>query len=141
MELVPRSKITKGKLAGMDFLYNPSAFQDSQSVTYNELKTAGISYPIPTYGGGNQRNVTFDIYLNDRVQSGITKVFINKLSSHLPKARKKGYQFQPPEPLIFAFGWYVKECLLADMQIEYTAFSPELRPIEAKVTVTLAVIQ
>jgi hypothetical protein len=141
MELTPRNYITKASLGGRKFLYNPNALNDSISVTYNDLKTAGISYPIMTYGGGERRPITFDIYLNDKVEEGITESFIAHLHSFVPPARKKGYRFKAPRTIRFAFGWFVKDCYLTNMDISYTAFSPDLRPIEATVTVTLAIIQ
>lgn len=141
MQLSPRHKVTKAKLGGKSFLYNPSSFHDSISVTYNDLKTAGISYPIMVYGGGERRQITFEIYLNDKVEEGITKSFISHLHSFLPPARKKGYQFVSPKQIQFAFGWFVKDCYLTNMEIDYLAFSPSLQPIEASVQITLAIIQ
>lgn len=141
MQLPSRHKITKGKIGGKSFLYNPSSFNDSISVTYNDLKTAGISYPIHVYGGGERRNITFDIYLNDKVEPGITRSFMSHLHSFKPPERKKGYQFHSPKICTFAFGWFVKDCYLTNMEIQYSAFSPELQPIEATVTVTLSIIQ
>lgn len=141
MELVPKHKITKAKLGGKEFLYNPANFHDSQTITFNDLKTAGMSYPIMTYGGGERRTISFEIYLNDKVKAGITKEFIAHLNSYLPTARKTGYQFDSPSSLVFAYGWFVKDCRLINMEIDYTAFTPTLQPMEATVQLTLAVIQ
>lgn len=141
MELTPKNKITKASLGGMKFLYNPNSISDSQTVTFNDLKTAGMSYPVMTYGGGERRLLNFDIYLSDKVQDGITKKFISNLETYLPKARKKGYQFSSPKSIRFTYGWLVKDCYLINMETNYTAFSPTLQPIEATVNVSLAVIQ
>lgn len=140
MQLVPNHKITKARLGGKPFLYNPKSFQDTIAVTYNDLKM-GMSYPVMTYGGGDRRTVTFDIYLNDYAEKGITKSFIAHLHSYLPPASTKGYQFRGAKPISFAFGWFVKDCWLTEMNTNYTKFSPQLEPIEATVTVTLAIIQ
>lgn len=141
MQLTPRSKITKAKLGGRSFLYNPSSFQDNTSITYNEIKVPGMTYPIFGYGGGNSRTITFDIYLNDKVEAGITQSFISHLRNFIPPERKVGYQFKAPKMISFAFGWYVKDCWLKDININYSAFSPQLDPIEATVTVTLLINQ
>ena len=141
MQLVSRNKITKGTLGGKPFLYNPSSFQDSTQIVYNEVKTCGMSYPIPVYGGGEQRRITFDIYLNDKVENGITRSFTSHLRGFLPPERKAGYQFKAPKNIIFSFGWFVKECKLQGLDINYTAYSPDLRPIEATVSITLLIIQ
>jgi hypothetical protein len=141
MILAPRHAITKGKLGGMSFMYNPTAFTDSHGVNWNELQSVGMSYPVPVYGGGRQRQLTFSIYLSDKVEPGITKRFIGNLHSYIPPANTPLYQFRSPRTIQFAFGWFVKDCKLADMQIEYTKFSPSLEPIEATVMVILNVIQ
>lgn len=141
MELAPRTKVTKGRLGSLTFQFNPSGFVDNIGVNYNELTSAGISYPILTYGGGQTRTVSFTIYFNDKFGSGVTQKSIAILNNYLPPARKTGFQFVSPKSIIFAFGWFVKDCLLQSMQVEYLAFSPDLRPIEANVSVTLIVIQ
>lgn len=141
MNIVTRDKISKGTLGGRKFLYNPTNFTDNIAVTYNTVKTCGMSYPAFVYGGGEPRSITFTIYLNDQVEPGVTKSFISHLHSFIPPARKKGYQFVSPKPIIFSFGWFVKECHLQNMDINYLAFSPQLQPTEAEVTVTLLIIQ
>ena len=141
MQLVSRNKITKGTLGGKPFLYNPSSFSDSISVNYNEVQTCGMSYPVPVYGGGALRTINFDIYLNDKVEPGITRSFISHLHNFIPPASKKGYQFKAPKNIIFSFGWFVKECKLQNMEINYTSYTPDLKPIEATVNITLIIIQ
>ena len=141
MQLVPRTKVTKAKLGGKSFLYNPPTLRDSQGMTMNEIATPGISYPILGYGRGNTRTISFDIYLTDKKQAGITKSFITHLEQFLPPPKKQGYQFKAPKQITFAYGFLVKDCWLVQMDVEYTAFSPQLEPIEANVSVTLNVIQ
>lgn len=141
MKLVGRDKITKATLGGVEFVYNPTEFTDEIGIEYTEVKTCGMSYPVPVYSGGTSRNITFDIYLNDAIKEGITRKFISHLHRYKPLERKSGYQFKAPPSLIFSFGWFVKECRLTNMTINYTKFSPELQPIEATVSVTLLILQ
>lgn len=141
MELVPRTKITKAKLGGKSFQYNPNTYSDKTSTTFNEIKTPGISYPILAYGGGNTRNITFEIYLNDKMEKGVTESFIRHIRAYIPVEAKKGYQFKAPKPITFAFGQLVKDCWLVDLEVTPTAFAPNLDRIEATITVTLAIIQ
>lgn len=141
MEIIPRHKITKGKFGGVEFLYNPTEMTDSRPINYTAVQTCGMSYPVPVYGGGGQRELTFDLYLNDQVKDGITKKFIKRIRKYLPKKKKKGYQFDAPEPVRLTFGWLVVEGYLSQMDVNYTAFSPKLQPIEATVTITLQIIQ
>jgi hypothetical protein len=138
MRFAPRSSITKGKLGGMDFMYNPTDIADSQSVTWSELSIPGASYPYMRFSGGNTRVLTFSIYLNDKVSSGITNKFIKNLEKYLPS---KGTMFKTPATIRFAFGAFVADCKLASLDKSITKFSNSLVPIEATLTVTLNVIQ
>lgn len=141
MNLVSRDKITKGSFGGRKFLYNPASFQDTTTINYSEVQTCGMSYPVPVYSGGALRTITFDLYLNDQVENGITRSFISHLRNFLPPERKRGYQFKAPKKTVFSFGWFVKEVYIQTMDINYTAFSPELKPIKATVTLTLIIVQ
>lgn len=138
MRFAPRSTITKGKLGGMNFMYNPTNLVDSQSVNYTDLATPGMSYPEDIYSGGNARTLSFTIFLSDKVQDGITKKFIDNIEKYLPK---KGTMFNKPNAIRFAFGLFVADCRLVTLDKDITKFSPSLVPIEANLTVVLRVIQ
>ena len=140
--LAPRTKLTKGKLGGKPFQFNPDAFHDSIGVTYNQITTAGISYPLLSYGGGAQRQISFTLYLCDRFEKNATKDWIAHLNNFLPPANRKGaYQFVAPKMIQFAFGWFVKDCYLTGMEVDYIDFSPTLQPWEANVNLTLLIPQ
>lgn len=142
MLLAPKTKLTKGKIGGKSFQFNPASFSDDITVTYNALTSAGITYPIPVYGGGEVRQISFDLMLSDKFEKGITKAFIAHLHSFLPQANAKGSKrFVAPKKLKFAFGWFVKDCYLASLQTEYTEFSPTLEPWGATVRITLTIEQ
>jgi hypothetical protein len=141
MDFAPKYTVTKASLGGMKFLYNPNAITDTESIIYNDLKTAGISYPIQVYGGGDTRIISFDVFLSDKVQAGITKKFIQNLEKYLPPRNKNSYTFKTPSSIRFAYGWLVVDCYLYSLQKNITAFSPSLEPIEATLNVSLKVIQ
>lgn len=139
-KLAPSTTVTKGKLGGMKFMYNPTTYSDSQSVTYNDQAITGMSYPNIIYQGGNTRTISFVIYLSDKVQNGITEKFIKNLQTYLPKTGLKN-RFAAPKKIRFAFGRFVKDCYLVGVEPEPRKFSPSLKMIEANVTVTLIVPQ
>lgn len=142
MLLAPKTKLTKGKIGGKAFQFNPASFQDNISVTYNPITSAGITYPLLSYGGGEVRQINFELFLCDRFEAGITKSFIAHLHSFLPQANAKGSKrFVAPKKIQFAFGWFVKDCFLAGLDVDYTDFSPTLQPWEATVRVTLTIEQ
>ncbi|MMZ51281.1 hypothetical protein D1872_130160 [compost metagenome] len=142
MLLAPKTRLTKGSLGGKPFQFNPEAFHDTINVTYNVLTPAGISYPLLSYAGGEQREISFTLYLNDRFERGITKSYIGHLNKFIPKANTKGSnRFLAPKPIKFVYGWFVKECYITGMDTDYTEFSPTLEPWAAAVTLRLLIPQ
>ncbi|AEZ50535.1 hypothetical protein F400_gp088 [Bacillus phage BCD7] len=140
MQLVPRHVASKASLGGLKFLYNPTTFTDTHAVTFNEIKTPYMTYPLFVYAGAERRNVTFDIYVNDKVEDGITKKWVWHLESYLPSQNNRA-DVQHPRKAVFAYGWFVSDCYITNVEAKYTAFSPELQPTEATISVTIALIK
>lgn len=137
-----RARITKGRIGRVEFQYNPELFSDNIGVEWSTVKGAGASYPIPVYSGGQLRTIDFTIYIDGVEKPGYVRKVVNELHTYIPQAKTGGkYQFQSPKSLIFAFGWFVKECLLQSMQIEYNMFTPDLQPLRATIQLTLIIIQ
>jgi hypothetical protein len=138
-----RVKVHKGMLGNVKFQYNPAEFDDVFGVDYTELKGAGMSYPIDVYSGGKGRRVSFTIQLDGVEKPGSVRKMVNELNTYVPKALARGeYQFFAPPPIIFTFGWFVKECYLEEARVKYTMFTPDLMtPLRADVQVTLRLIQ
>lgn len=126
----------------LTFQYNPPEFEDSHMVNYAPLTSPGMSYPMFQYVGGEVRRVTFELFLDAREDPtrSLVKKHIAFLHDFIPRANS-GKAFTPPAIMVFAFGWFVKNCLLEDMKIRYEMFDEELNPIRATVQLTLAVIQ
>lgn len=143
--LPSRNAVTKGRLGGRPFIYNPSEFTHEIGVGYSAIESPGISYPYIGYEGGRLHTISFDIYLNGRGlhkgdDEGAEAVmeWIRWLHSFLPP-QNNGKQFRKPPDLEFAFGWFVKITKLANYKARYTMFTPDLRPLEATISVELIV--
>lgn len=139
--LPPKHTVTKGRLGGKPFIYNPTSFRDTINVEYSEIKSPGISYPIPQYAGGSLRTIEFTLYFNTKgvnIDSNAIRGWINFLNNYLPKADS---QYSKPKILEFAFGWFVKNTYLKSMHPEYLAFSHDLQPTEVSIPITLIIIQ
>ena len=152
-----RRQITKGRLVfgdgttleeassndslGVKFQYNPAEFSDALGNNWTEVRGAGMSYPVNVYSGGKQRFINFVIELDGVADPPAVRRIINYLHSFIPPARTKGYQFISPPSIIFAFGWFVKECLLDDMKIDYIMFTPDLQPLRANINLSLRIVQ
>lgn len=125
------------------FQYNPEEFTDDIQVEYRDIKSPGISYPIYQYIGGEPRRVEFTLFLDNMENRGGTnkvRETINYLNSFLPVANK-GARYTPPPELIFAFGWFVKTCILEAMPTRYTMFDRNLQPMRAEVDIVLKIVQ
>lgn len=143
--LPPKREITKGRLGGKPFLYNPSSFKDNIRINYAEIAPPGISYPIPQYVGGELRTIEFTLYFNAKSYNGSSvvgseyiKQWIAFLNNYLPKANS---QYTKPKILEFAFGWFVKNTYLKSMITDYLGFTYDLQPAEANIDIILIIIQ
>lgn len=139
MNIISRDKITRARLGNYTFLYNPENYTESTSIKYNEVTTCGMSYPRVVFGGSDLKTITFTVYLNDQVMSGVTKSFFRFIDSYLPK-RTKTHIFKPPKDIKFVFGSYVRTCKIQSVEKRPMSFSAKLTPIEAEVDITLIMI-
>lgn len=142
-------KLEKGYLENtanghvLRFQYNPEEFNDDISVEYREIRSPGISYPIYQFVGGEPRTIEFTLFLDNMENKGGTnkvRETINYLNTFLPAANR-ATRYNPPPELIFAFGWFVKPCILVAMPTRYTMFDRSLQPLRAEVDVQLRIIQ
>ena len=134
-----KCKIKVGKQT-IEAPFNPSSFRKSVGVEYAETAGATANYPIMQYSGGTTPEIPVEFYLNARTEGHDLRGFINLLQDTLPWERTKPPFNTPPQPIIFAYGWFVKKCRLTNLDIEYTMFDKNLEPIEAKVSMTLKVL-
>jgi hypothetical protein len=126
----------------MEFQYNPPEFNDKLGVEYAQLDSPGMSAPMFQYIGGKARSVTFELFLDayEDPERMMVRTPIAFLHSFVPPA-DAGKSFSPPPTLIFAWGWFVKRCILNDLDINYTMFDSQLNPIRATVGVTLTILE
>ena len=122
----------------VNFIYNPTSFSDSTGVTFSELSAPGSSYPKYTYVNGQVRMITLDIYLHDHTGEKLDK-FKNFLEDFLPISTGNN-KFEKPPTLIFAFGPYVKTCIMETLNREFTKFDRDLKPTEMTISLGLKVI-
>lgn len=143
MALPSSRSVTKGRLGGKPFMYNPSGFTNTISVEYQGLKAPGISYPILGYSGGETETIELELYLNG-IGSGYEKGsryvrdWISHLESFIPQ--RGGRNFNPPKTLEFAFGWFVRDTRIEEMIPEYKDFTPDLQPLEVTIRLKLLVV-
>lgn len=143
-------ELIKGRLGGKEFIYNPTSISETRGALYREINSPGLSYPLVAYSGGQTSKIEFELYLNGRAMiqgeyrtdeegADFVQEWIDHLTSFLPTP---GTQFRPPPVLEYAFGPRVERTRLESMDpIEYLAFTPNLKPLEVVIPITLIVLK
>lgn len=124
----------KNKTTGevKSFLYNPSDFSDSRSVNFSEISSPGSSYPKFQYVSTGARTFTLELYLTD-TSKGTVADYLTFIEKFLPT----GAKFNKPPILVFAMGTDVRECLLQQLDRNFTDFDENLNKKEATLTLSL----
>lgn len=117
-----------------NFLFNPTTFTESISVTYNTVNGVGGAYPIVDFSSGSPNSIPLEIYLKGTPAE--VRNWIKWLKTFVPKKSKKT-KFAPPPMLKFALGTYSANCVVVSLSTVYSEFDTKLRPIEATVSVSL----
>lgn len=127
----------KNKTTGevKNFLYNPSGFSDSRAVTFSEISSPGSSYPKYQYVKSGARTMTLDLFLS-KTKKGTVSDYLKFLEKFLPT----GAKFQKPPIMIVALGSDVRECILTQLDREFTDFDTELNPTMVTVSLSLIVL-
>jgi len=119
------------------FLFNPEGFSDSHGVTYKEMASPGGPYPKFHFVRGQSKAVEVELFLFGH--NGEVKKYVAFLNNFLCPA-KTGVKFTPPPTLIYAFGWYVKECILETLAMDYSEFDSNLNPVKAIAKLSLKAV-
>lgn len=72
-----KKQITRGKLGSLRFQINPTELSRSTGGVLNEVSSPNTRKPIVVYGGGSNKVISFELYLNTRHQ--------NKLQTNIKK--------------------------------------------------------
>lgn len=105
------------------FQYNPTDYSDSQSFNYSMLDSICGSYPMFTYTGTGELTFSIKVYVYGT--QGEPQSFIDFFDSLKPKGR-----FDMPKQVIFAFGKYVKKCIITQIKRDFKQFNEDLSPTE-----------
>lgn len=112
------------------FQYNPSEFSDAQLFKYDILNSPCSNYPVFHYTGSGERTISLQIYV--RGSKGEPRKFVKFLESLRAQSR-----FDMPKIVIFAFGHYVKRCIITEVKREFTEFNEDLSPKEVTISLSL----
>jgi hypothetical protein len=153
--------ITRGRMTvratGMTriFQFNPSELRDQKGITWGSLQVPGSSHPIYQFGAGNERLISFDLYLDgDRARFGretadpsdslSIQTEINFYRSLLYPGQYDSQDFAAAYPylVLFSFGQYIPSMPVIVKQANVTInyWTPLLEPVRATVAMELGEI-
>lgn len=129
--------IAKGRR--FTFQYNPTAIPYSRTAKYTSIESAGMSYPLTQYVGGDVREFTFDVFYYDN-DDGYSGGKINRarkfLESLLPPERNVS-GFKKPPVFELAYGYFVRKCVMVKLDVEDTWLDSNGQPIMTTFTLTV----
>lgn len=120
------------------FQFNPETFEYSRSVTYADNVAPGMAYPKTQFVHGDAREFDVELFMYDRQLEpcGIIKDYINFIGQFLtPEENVAGY-LRPPQMLFF-YGYFVRKCVLTNLNIKIETFDTDGTPTQARITMTL----
>lgn len=120
----------------MDFQYNPTTMPYSRGVSYASIESPGMSYPLTQYAGGGAREFSFELFYYDRPYTGA----INSARQFLEKLMPPEYNtndFDKPPSFTLAYGYFVKRCVLMQLDVEDEMLDEEGQPLITRFTLTV----
>lgn len=120
----------------MKFQYNPETFGYSRGATYSEIVAPGMPYPTIQFVHGNSRSFPIELFLFDKPSTGVIdkqKTFFEGL---LPSENSNSTYAKPPIAL-FAYGNFIKECVLEDFNVNIEEYDSWGNPTMARFNLTL----
>lgn len=136
------SHVTKGWIKNnntgkkMSFQFNPTNLEFSRGVTYADISAPGMPYPNTQYVKGNARSFPVTLFFYDNPNTGVIKKHISFLGGFLtPETNVSGYT-KPPE-MTFCYGYFIRRCVLEDLNIVIERMDEDGEPIQASITLQL----
>ena len=120
----------------MEFQFNPESVPYSRSARYTGIVAPGMSYPLTQYSGGEAREFSFEVFYYDRPYSGKIDNARRFLEELLPPEYNTDSFIKPPV-FMFAFGYFVKKCVLQQLQVKDEWLDESGNPIMTRFTLTV----
>ena len=118
------------------FQFNPQSLKYSRGVTYVDISSPGSQYPGTAFVKGNARSFPIELFLYDKPYTGVINSYMSFMGAFLtPENNVKGYS-KPPD-MTFCFGYFIRKCVLEDLDIVIEDWNENLQPVQAKFTLQL----
>lgn len=133
---------TKGWIKNNDtgvkksFQFNPTTLSYSRGVSYTDISAPGMSYPDTQFVGGNARSFSVPLFFFDNPCTGVIEEYMNFIGGFLtPETNVAGYT--KPPTMTFCYGYFIRKCVLEDLNIDIERIDEKGEPIQATFTLQL----
>lgn len=133
---------TKGWIKNNDsgekkkFQFNPTFLTYSRGASYADISAPGMAYPNTQFTKGNVRSFPVTLFLYDNPCTGVIEENIKFLEEFLPPETNKKDYTKPPI-MTFCFGYFIRKCVLEDMNVSIELMDNKCKPTQATITLQL----
>lgn len=120
----------------MTFQFNPKSVPYSRGANYSTIDSPGMSYPLTQYVGGQVRTFSFEVFYYDNPFSGKINKARKFLEGLLPP-EKNTSKFTKPPVFEFAYGYFVRKCVLTNLDVNDEWLNEDGQPIMTRFTLTV----
>lgn len=121
--------------------FNPTEYSISKSVNWNGSAVPGSNVPTLTFGGGDSKTLSLELFLDSYENSdgGTVKEHVKKLFKLVTGTKKKGGKgLEAPPTCRFEWGQQIFfEAVVTQLDVTYTLFHQDGNPARAKVKLNL----
>lgn len=129
--------------APVPFLYNPNEVRESRTVEWAKKRGLGMSHPRSQYVGGNDREISFTMWLNlpTRWNSTTTfvplEVYIESLFDLTRPVHRGGILVSAPPTVTLLLGTMVRPVKISSIEVTHRMWTKEMVLRMATVNVSL----
>ena len=118
------------------FQFNPTDLSYSRGASYVDISAPGMAYPDTQFVKGNSRSFSVPLFLYDNPYTGVIEKYMDFLNDFLtPEKNSSGYT--KPPIMTFCYGYFVRKCVLEDLDILIELFDKNGKPTQAVFTLQL----
>jgi LysM repeat protein len=116
-------------------MINPASINHSFTVSFDEESAQGNDGVQPKYVRTEPETLGFDLYLDG---TGVIDPKAKPVNEQIDKFKSVTYEYQKgkhePPVVLLKWGKFSFECRLQSLSIDYTMFSPDGKPLRAKLS-------
>ena len=116
--------------------FNPTSVPYEREASFSDIDSPGMSYPLTQYCGGKVREFSVEVFMYDKPYSGKIDTARTFFEALMPPEYNTS-KFKKPPTFTFAYGYFVKICVLKKLKVDDQWLDEKGRPIMTKFTLTV----